>query len=790
MTWPRPVWTVHGMALSLCLLAALGTAAAQPRPAAPHSDRYRPLDVRVNHAQAGTWTLLERDGKLYAPEDAFADWRLTLPPTHAAIAVRGGSWYALDAVPGFEAMVNDAEQAIDLVFSASAFSATRLTRAGAERVQVSPVEPALFLNYDVSADHSAPHGQETRQVLGALAELGLSTSWGVLASSYSGQNLMTGGPDPGTRTWRRLETTFTRDFVDGGTTLRLGDLSTRGGVIGRSVYFGGLQWSRNFSLQPGFISQPIPTLAGSSNAPSTVDLYINNVLRQTTTVPTGPFTLDDVPVLTGGGNMRLVVRDILGRETLIEQPFFAHGSLLETGLSDWSIEIGSLRRNLGLASATYAEGFASGVFRQGLSKTLTGELRVSGTRAHQEASMAFGHALLSLSAMLQFGLGASRTALGRGGTWIANADWVGTHSGASMHIEGATQNHRALGQDLDFQPTRRQRTLNYRIGNLDWGSLGFSVARSTAGDNRAYTAASTSYNMRVGARASLGLHISGLAGPSSGRSVGVSLLLPLDPRTMASSNATRQAGAWDGGLQLERRPGHMDDWGWSLLATERGKTDFLEGSAYRDTRFGNLRLNASLTKDQTALRAIAQGALVWIDGSLFASRRINQAFALVEVARFGDVGIGNAGQFETRTFASGRALVTQLSPYRPNPIRLNANDLPVSAELDSLEMTTVPAARSATKVSFAVRTGRAALLSIVFDDGKPAPAGAEVRVPNEPELNYVARRGEVFITRLPDSSTVELTWKDRRCTLDVVLPPGQADDITRVGPLVCHGIAR
>lgn len=151
---------------------------------------------------------------------------------------------------------------------------------------------------------------------------------------------------------------------------------------------------------------------------------------------------------------------------------------------------------------------------------------------------------------------------------------------------------------------------------------------------------------------------------------------------------------------------------------------------------------------QTALRAIAQGALVWIDGTVAASRRINQAFALVGVSGFGDVGIGNAGQFETRTFASGRAPVTQLSPYRPNPIRLNANDLPVSAELDSLEMTIVPAARCATKVSFAVRTGRAALLSSVFDDGKPAPAGAEVRVPNEPELNYAARRGEVFITRL------------------------------------------
>lgn len=775
---------------ALGLLALLGTAAAQPLPASPRADRYRPLEVRVNQAPGGTWTLLERDGKLYAPEEAFGDWRLNRPPAHAAVTVRGESWYALDAVPGFEAVINEAEQRVDMVFSAGAFSATRLTRVGAERIQVSPVEPAVFLNYDLNADHAALRGQPSRQALGALAEVGLATSWGVLASSYSGQNLATGGPAPGERAWQRLETTFTRDFMDGGTTLRLGDLSSRGGIVGRSVYFGGLQWSRNFALQPGFITQPIPALAGSSNAPSTVELYINNVLRQTTTVPTGPFSLDNVPVLTGAGNMRLVVRDILGRETVIEQPFFSHGTLLETGLSDWSVEVGALRRDLGLPTASYAESFASGVFRQGLSKTLTGELRASGTRGHQEASIAIGQALLPQPVLLQAGLGASRTALGRGGTWLANLDWSGTYSGASMHIEGTTPGYRSLGQDLNVPPTRRQRTLNYRIGSLDWGSLGFSIAHSTAGDGSVFTAASLGYNARIGERANVGINLSGLTGPSSGRSIGLTFNLPLDPLNQVSSNATRQAGAWDASVQFDRRPPQMDDWGWSLLTAERGETTFLEGGAYNDSRFGVLRLNASVAKAQTNLRAGLQGALVWIDGSVFASRRVNQAFALVEVAGFGDVGVGSASPFETRTFASGRALVTQLVPYRLNPIRLNANDLPVSAELDSLEMTTVPTARSAVKVSFVVRTGRAALLRIEFDDGQPAPAGAEVRVSNDPEINYVARRGEVFITRLPESSTVELSWKERRCTLKVSLPPGQADDITRVGPLVCRGVVR
>ena len=63
-------------------------------------------------------------------------------------------------------------------------------------------------------------------------------------------------------------------------------------------------------------------------------------------------------------------------------------------------------------------------------------------------------------------------------------------------------------------------------------------------------------------------------------------------------------------------------------------------------------------------------------------------------------------------------------------------------------------------------------------------------VPGDSQINYVARRGEVFVTSLADSSTLELTWKEHRCKLQVVLPPAQADDITRVGPLVCQGVPR
>ena len=102
---------------------------------------------------------------------------------------------------------------------------------------------------------------------------------------------------------------------------------------------------------------------------------------------------------------------------------------------------------------------------------------------------------------------------------------------------------------------------------------------------------------------------------------------------------------------------------------------------------------------------------------------------------------------------------------------------------------TVPTVNPATvKVRFPVRSGRGALLKIVFDDGEPAPLGAIVQITGDNQEFYVARRGEAFVTGLQPGSRVTLSWKEQRCTFDVVLPAESPDEIARVGPLSCTGV--
>lgn len=72
---------------------------------------------------------------------------------------------------------------------------------------------------------------------------------------------------------------------------------------------------------------PLPELSGSAAVPSTVDVYVDNAQRASRSVPSGPFSITNLPIITGAGTARLVVRDALGRETVSETPFYASSDL-------------------------------------------------------------------------------------------------------------------------------------------------------------------------------------------------------------------------------------------------------------------------------------------------------------------------------------------------------------------------------------------------------------------------------------------------------------------------------
>ena len=391
----------------------------------------------------------------------------------------------------------------------------------------------------------------------------------------------------------------------------------------------------------------------------------------------------------------------------------------------------------------------------------------------------------------QAAFAASRNDSGDDGyLWKLGAEHLSLRHGFTLDLEGATREYRRIGQDDVFPTYNRQVLASYTYFSETFGHFGVGYGRVNIFDTGSVSTYSANYSVRVGERASLTLTATRVSGVSNDSAVGFNLLIPLDARTTAAAVATRREGRTDAYLSASRSLGIESGFGWRALAGQRQEEGYGEAGLYYQGRRGFLSADAAASEDQQTVRLGAQGALVAAGGSVFASRRLLDSFALVEVPGYPDVGVGFQSTVLTRTDANGKALVPQLAPYRRNALRLDPSELPISAELDTIEMVVLPPARSGVKVAFPVRSGRGALITIHFDDGGVAPAGAELELVGDPKEFFVARRGEAFVTGLQAKNTLRLKWGGASCSFEVAMPPGDKDEIARLGPYICAGVKR
>ncbi|MEJ8838768.1 fimbria/pilus outer membrane usher protein [Ramlibacter sp. AN1133] len=779
------------MAIALMQTLATGAGAQATRPetpagTAPVQDRIVPLEATVNGDRVGTWPFVERQGALFAGADAIEEWRLRLPADTLPVRVRGNDFYPLAAFAGYGARINYSTLTVELSFSPDAFTGTRLVmERELLKPRPSPVLPTLFLNYDLNLQRSEHRGSPGVTDLGALLELGASGPWGVFTTSEVGRNLAGGLPGQAAQAVR-LESTFTHHLPERNLSLRLGDSSTRAGLWGRNVYFGGLQFGTNYGLTPGFITQPLPLLSGVSAAPSTVELYVNDVLRKVSQVPAGPFVVDNNLGLTGSGEARLVVRDVLGREVVVVQPFFTSVQLLAPGLDDWSVEAGFLRENLGLASADYGQPFAAGTWRRGVRPWLTLEGRAEATRA-QRTLGAGAIAALPGDLLVRGAFARSMNdRVGDGGFWLLAFERQWLQAALTVQASGASRDYRELGlSDLQF-PTRAQLAANLtrQFGNT---SLGIGFARIERHDAAAVTTVGFNFGYRFDdSAASLNGNLSKVLGAGGGTSFGVTLQVPLDNHRFTSFAYSGHGSVHDVYATATRFPGEPGELGWRVLGGRLNEEAHAEaGVDFAGTR-GRVYGDVSASPSQQSLRLGASGGMAAAAGRVFFSRRLEESFAVVALKGYPGVGVGLGSTTMTQTDADGMAFLPYLSPYQSNQVRLNAQDLPISAELDSIERVVVPSWRSAVLVDFPVRSGRAALVRMQQENGEPVPAGAKVQVEGQKEEIYVGRRGEAFVTGLQAANRLDVHWPGGRCSLALAVPPAANDDVLRIGPVPCR----
>ncbi|MCX7153297.1 MAG: fimbria/pilus outer membrane usher protein, partial [Proteobacteria bacterium] len=372
----------------------------------------RLLQVDINRQQLDEAVLVLEDkaGELYLWSRDLQRWRFRVPAAGTAIEYQNEKYYPLSALSDVSHIYDPVQLTLMIEVRPEAFSGTALSAQSGNRVPAVRPKPGGFFNYDLFASHSPESTQRSGQFeLGYFNRFGVGTS-NVLADHLGSHPRLT-----------RLESTWTVDFPEKMQTLRVGDAINVSGSWGRSVYFGGIQFGTNFGTQPSFVTLPQQSVAGQAVLPSTVDVFVNNALVSRQNVPPGPFSISKLPVITGAGEVQLVVRDLQGREQLVTQAFYGSQALLGKGLENFSYELGFVRENFGLNSNDYGNWLGTGTYRRGLTDRFTGEVHAEAMK-NQATLGAGGDTLIPQFGTINTYAAASQSNGMRGGTVLLGMD--------------------------------------------------------------------------------------------------------------------------------------------------------------------------------------------------------------------------------------------------------------------------------------------------------------------------------------------------------------------------------
>ena len=735
------------------------------------------LAVLINQQPQGVVFLLRSDDRLFAGSNDLRRWRLHLPDT-APLTRDGEDFYALDALAGLSYRFDESSQALMVQAPPSLFDTTLLKGAVTDFSAPTPASPGGFLNYDVSANHA-----QGRTTTSGLLELGGFGGRG------AGQTRILARDLTGDASAIRLDTTWTRDQPMQLASQRFGDAISGTSSWGGAVRFGGVQWATNFSTQPGFISFPLPGMSGEAALPSTVDLYVDNALRMSREVPSGPFSIQDLPVTTGQGDARLVVRDILGREQVITQPFYATPRLLQQGLQDYSYELGFVRRNFGTDSNNYGRALAVGTHRLGITEQFTGEIHGE-LLGHQQTVGLGGVLLWPVAGVLSGSLAMSHSEKGVGGLLGLGFQRQGRYFSFGANTQLASQRFAKLGLQPEELAPRHISRVFVNLATSDHGSFTANYTEQAFRDRQGNKILAASYTRQVGRLGNLSASVTRLLSGDAKTTFNLNFSVPLGNRTNASISTSAQSGRKQARLQVRRSIPAGTGVGYRLV-TEVGDSDLREAEVSAQNEFGTYTLVAGQSRGQTAFRSSASGGVAFLGSSAFLSRRITDSFAVVQVPDYSGVGIYADNQLIARTNADGNALLPRIRPYQKNLVRIEQADLPLDAQIDAIQLDAVPYFRSGLLLRFPVKRSRGALLNVVLENGEPLPAGAQVQIiggnAQENEVFPTGFRGEVYLTGLATSNRLRVTWLEQSC--EFMLPyPESTEPLPHLGTYTCTGV--
>ena len=718
--------------------------------------------------------LMDDQEQFFASIEDLRRWRIDLVPKQSVIH-SGQRYFALHAIVGTRVDYDARQLSLHLHLPAHAF---KLTEATATDSQVRTVarNTGAYLDYDLIYTNAKRSG------VAALLSPTLFFESGSLEANFVYQGNSTDAVDD----WQRLETTFTHDDAEHMRSFRAGDVISMPDPWGGTYRLGGIQLASNFSTRPTFVSFPLPSLEGTARSPSAVEVFVNGRLRYQQQVDTGGFRINEIPMITGAGEARMVITDMLGRQTVVNADFYASSALLRKGLTEYSYSLGVLRKGFGTAEDKYDQLSFIGAHRFGLSDQLTlgGQLQANEDIALMGLS---ADVVLSRHGVLRAGIGGSSDAQGNGAALRLSYEFNSSAWRIRAEATGTSKQFRLLDNQTGAAPPRYQLLLNGGW-NTGFGSIGMTAVHQDYRDRDSRSVFSISHSWATPGGFAFGITASYQRDADTNYGVSMALTRAFGDRRSASTSSSVRRDAWQARaettLSVPRGPGI----GYRL-GTTLGDSSQVDAALIGQTDTGQYSLEVQSFDDEVIGRINARGSIAWLAGRPFFARELGASFAVASTNGYPDVRVYLENQEVGRSDRHGMIVLPSLRPYEVNRVRLEPDDLPLGVAVKSIELEVIPGYRSGSIARFNVSNARSVRFRASMPDGTPLAEGSIGRVAGRRKhILFIGLDGTGYLSELVESIDVDMQLVTGPCRLSIPFPATTANSFTDLGDLTCRPI--
>jgi outer membrane usher protein len=505
--------------------------------------------------------------------------------------------------------------------------------------------------------------------------------------ALSGGFQLSSSPAPGMGHLLRLDTQLQIQFPRGGLTATVGDFFSAGGQSQRALRLGGLQIASDYSLRPDLVTIPLPSFTGQVAVPTGIDLINGDQRYKLGDIQPGEFTVRNVPASNGRGEVAVILRDALGRETIQSTRFYVSRNLLARNLSEFAVNAGFVRRRYGVRSLDYGPLTGSAFYRRGISSRLTVEGTAEWTSGLVNVG-ARGDVVLGGLALATVEARYSRDSEGRtSGTLLnlgleSSGSLISGRIGAILPTSGYRDVASKLGDPLP--PRQFVGQINFDLGHMN--QLQLSVSRQQRRFDPRFPRAelqsdllNTSFRTRISQKIDFFSSLGYRRGETRAFSGFLGLSVQLGGgRNFQGSASGGSKAPLTGSATLSKQAIEGDPLGYSFERSF-GATSRTSASVAWRSPYGRIEGQAEYVAGTVGLRANARGSVLIAGGGVFARNQTGGSYALVRTGTIPGVTIMRENRPAGVTSRGGLLLVENIPAQVPISFDVDADKLPADA---------------------------------------------------------------------------------------------------------------